>query len=210
MLNVACVQWGNYEGRGAEYVAKLFGMVARHLPAGLEWRGVCLTNDTGTVPDGIWAKMSPLHVEGWWNKIALFRDNAFPDGDRVLYFDLDTVILGSLADVACYSGKFAALSNIWGDGLASGVMAWEAGQMDHIWGLWERAGRPEAPQGDQQWINFVARSSDRLQRLYPDQFVSFKADCQDGPPDGARVVYFHGQPRPHEVSESWVNKAWTA
>lgn len=53
---------------------------------------------------------------------------------RVLYLDLDTVITGSLDDLAGYSGPFAALSvedmanERRPDGLNSSVMCWDAGK----------------------------------------------------------------------------------
>lgn len=52
---------------------------------------------------------------------------------RVLYIDLDTVIAGSLEDIAGYSGPFAALSaegmanERRPSGINSSVMSWEAG-----------------------------------------------------------------------------------
>lgn len=51
---------------------------------------------------------------------------------RVLYLDLDTVVVGSLGDVAGYSGTFAALSvegmanELRPTGLNSSVMSWDA------------------------------------------------------------------------------------
>lgn len=53
---------------------------------------------------------------------------------RVLYLDLDTVITGSLDDLAGYSGPFAALSveemanERRPTGLNSSVMCWDAGR----------------------------------------------------------------------------------
>lgn len=53
---------------------------------------------------------------------------------RVLYLDLDTIITGSLDDIAGYSGPFAALSvkemanERRPAGLNSSVMSWEAGR----------------------------------------------------------------------------------
>ncbi len=43
----------------------------------------------------------PLHhmYPGWWSKIELFRPDLARLGD-ILYFDLDTVVVGDLADIA--------------------------------------------------------------------------------------------------------------
>ena len=208
MLHVACVNVGNYEGRGEEYVNKLYAAIAQYLAA--PHRFVCLTGGAKRTyrSEVETVDITHLNIDGWFNKLALFQKGLFPDGDRVLYFDLDTVFVGDLDDIAGYKGRIAAMSDITSEGLASGVMAWEAGR-NRIWELWERAGRPENRRGDQQWITFVERMADRLQVKYPGQLVSYKADVEPfgNPPDGARVVYFHGKPRPHEVDAPW-NKAW--
>lgn len=209
MLTIACVQVDNYCDRGAEYVAKLFAGVVRNLTC--EWKGVCLTDDPSTVPDGIEVINPPDGISGWFNKLALFHPDAFKPGTRVIYFDLDTVFVSSLDDMAGYSGRFAAMNNILGrEGIASGVMAWEAGRVNNIWEQWEANWRPLSPGGDQQWIQFVERNCDRLNRLYPGQLVSYKADVQrlGSVPDSARAVFFHGLPRPHEVDADWMKDHW--
>jgi hypothetical protein len=208
VLTVAAVQVGNYCDRGAEYVRKLFDGVGRHLSC--EWRGLCVTDDSLSVPEGISVIAPPEGVDGWFNKLSLFRPGMFKPGSRVLYFDLDTVIVGSLDGLAGYVGRLACMDDINGEGPATGVMAWEAGRYDHIWERWEAAGRPEMPQGDQQWMHFVERNCARLNRIFPDQLVSFKADVFPigRVPDGARAVYFHGFPRPHNLDADWMTKHW--
>ena len=48
----------------------------------------------------------------------------------------------------------------------------------------------------------------RLQDRY-DGIVSYKADkCDKAPPEGARIVCFHGQPKPHNCGAPWVAAAW--
>lgn len=210
MLTVACVNWRNYAGHGSEYVKALYNGVSRYL-TGYEWRGVCLTDNPASVPDGIDPGPLPDNVSGWWNKLALFKSGTFPAGARVLYFDLDTVLVGSLDDMAGYSGRFAAMDNPEMAGLASGVMAWEAGRLNHVWDRWEYNWRPAPPRGDQQWIDFIEPQGDRLQQLYPGQLVSYKIHVKPFgiPPDGASVVYFHGRPRPHQIiHEPWMREAW--
>jgi hypothetical protein len=43
-----------------------------------------------------------------------------------------------------------------------------------------------------RWLDTAARWQDRL----PNQFVSFKVHCKNGVPHGARVIVYHGKPRP--------------
>lgn len=212
MLNVVCVQIGNYEGRGREYVAKLFHGVKWHMPADIEWRGICLTDDASMVPEGIEARLVPDAPKSWWSKLWMFRPGMFKPGDRVLFFDLDTIIVGDLADIASYTGKFAILWDFfYPDHMGSALMAWEAGALDHIWTSWNRSGRPQFdPWGDQRLIEALQPEADFWQEMHPGQTVSFKKDCRSGLPRDARVICFHGQPRPHATGVEWVDRLWNA
>jgi hypothetical protein len=205
VVTIATVQWGNFLGRGKEYVEKLYRGVARHCP--VDWKGVCLTDDPETVPDGIEAIVLQHGLDGWWNKLALFKPGMFPKGARVLFLDLDTIPIGDLAPIATYDGPFAMLRDVYRDGrFGSGVMAWEAGTLDHLWTRYEAAGFP-AIGGDQQFIEALT-SPVALQDCFPGQLVSFKADLQGSvPPPEARVCFFHGLPRPHQCG-GWVRDHW--
>jgi len=189
-LIVACLNHGNYLGRGDEYVYRLRAGVERNLKASHTFR----VFTEADIPEG---------VTGWWGKIALFRDGMLPAGERVMFFDLDTIIPGSLDDLAAYRGPLAMLSDFyhpWQQ--ASGVLLWEAGKYHHIWAEWESAGRPEMRQGDQTWIRFMEPKAPMLQTLFPGQIVGLKTQCRGHLPEGARVCCYHGQPKPHE--NNWL------
>ena len=68
-----------------------------------------------------------------------------------------------------------------------------------------KAMRDFAAEGDQAWINRFKPSVDYFQDLYPNEVVSYKAHCLNGNaavvPNKAKVVCFHGKPRPHEVKD---------
>lgn len=212
MLNVVCLNVGDYQGRGTEYVSRLCDGVKRHMP--IKHRFIVFTDDAQSVPSG--AEYHPVDTDlpnSWWAKIFLWKPLAFGAGERCLYLDLDTAIVGDLSDIASYRGPFAMLNDMYyPDRGGSAVMAWEAGaQNDHIWENWDRAGRPQFdPHGDQAWIEAMTPGHDRWQAMLPRQFVSFKAHClpRGGIPADARVLCFHGRPRPHEVTQEWARRAW--
>lgn len=193
MFNVICVNNRDYLGCGQTYVDKLYRAVASNIETfdllpGEDWQFHVLTEDE---VDG---------AVGWWAKIHLFKPGLFEG--RCLYFDLDTVIVGSLEDLVQYDGDFAGISDFYDQRrLQTGVMAWEAGEADSVYERWVACGKPEFPVGDAGWIGTVVPSADRLDRVFPGQIVSFKRDCLDGVPDDARVVCFHGKPRPHHLKE---------
>jgi hypothetical protein len=213
MLNVATVQVQNYEGRGGEYLRKFYEGIDRHMPSGVEWLGVCFTDNPDSVPDGIVSRPAPSAVSGWWCKLGMFREDAFLPGERVLFSDLDALFVGDLADIAAYQGKFAALRDpYFPDHLGSALMAWEAGTLHHVWERYDNGGRPQFdPRGDQFWIETVQPEYDRWQDMFPGQVVSFKANClhQGKMPDDARVCVFHGHPRPHQCRAPYIKNLWS-
>lgn len=150
---------------------------------------------------------------GWWSKLELFRDGVFPKGQRVLYADLDTTFVGPLDEILSTRGWFVALSNFYiragrqsvGGPLGSGLMAWTAGTVGN---LYERfAARPVdimancGGYGDQLFIHNEVGERRYWQDLLPGQVVSYKVHCEKGVPEEARVVCFHGKPKPWDVPE---------
>ena len=209
MLHIVCVNKGNYLGRGVEYVNILYDQVRRNLEAGTKGEFVVFTDreEKGYHPD-IVQRLLPDTVSGWWAKIFLFKDGLFPYGDRILFFDLDTLVVGTLDDVVQYQGDFAMLRDFYRpQHMQSSVMAWRSGFGTHIWDEYLNAGMPtHDPLGDQNWIEGLTEP-DVLQDLFPGAFVSYKVHCKPYPPRGARIIVFHGKPRPHEV-EGWVADTW--
>lgn len=205
MTTVACVlkAGGDF---GPEYVHALKRGLDRCMPAG-SCEFAVLTDVAG-LPGG-----RPLKYgwKGWWSKLELFRPGAFTG--RVLYMDLDTLIVGDLGDLCSYEGEFAGIRSLMhgkGGKLQSGVMAWTPGPV--TWALWEAFTRNPAAsmkaRGDGEWIAAHVEKADRLNDLYPGQIVSTKVEAKKGIPPNARLVCLHGRPRPHEARAGWAHQQW--
>jgi hypothetical protein len=196
---VACVlrAGGEYT---PEHVARLKEGVEKHLPGA---RFVCLS-DTEVPCERI-----PLITDwpGWWAKIELMRPDI--EGD-LLYFDLDTIITGSLQRIASRRGLILLQDFYRKDGLGSGMMHLPACERAPLWRSF--AADPggfmadHARGGDQSFMEaFWLRRAKRWQSEVPGQVVSYKKDVRRrGIPATARVVCFHGQPRPWAVN--WLEK----
>jgi hypothetical protein len=184
-LTVACVEWGNYLGRGEEYVEKLRAGVGRWLQLSHEF--VCVR------PEG--------ELQGWWNKIELFRPGRFTG--RVLYLDLDSVIVGQLDELAISPGIVYLKDWGWKKHVyGSGTMVWDAGDHEDIF----RRFSPMVSEwfaGDQDWMTHLGGWAPLPAHLCR----SYRYHCKDRPPADCSVVAFHGQPKPHEVG-GWVAEAW--
>lgn len=207
MLNVACVSVGNYQKCGAKYVNCLYAMCRRHIT--VPFRFVCLTDDAARLHAAIEVIPKPANAWGWWCKIALFAPGAFPAGARVLFFDLDTLIVANIDDLAAYDGTFAGLGCARSNRLfSSGVMAWQAGTADRIWLDWLAAGQPLPGNGDDEWIDRVRPDAVRLQRKFPGIYSYKFHKCQSGPPADARIIYYQRMPKPHNCGAPWVAEHW--
>ena len=217
MLSVVCINAGNYLGLGHTYTNNLRRAVSRNLT--LDHRFVCFTDAAkeGYI-HGIEVRPLPGKehpISGWWHKVALFKAGVFEDGERIVFLDLDSVITGSLDDIASYDGEFAMLQDVMFRGLrASGVMAWRGGFGSFLWDDYVAAGYPQNIQhpgynfgGDGAWIGRNVDGIDLLQDLYPNQIASYKMTGGILAPY-TRIVAFHGVPRPHEVTTGWVPKLW--
>lgn len=211
VLSVACVlkSGGVYGGR---YVANLAAAVARHLQQ--PYRFVCLTDVPEVLPQGI--ETAPLvhGWSGWWSKMELFRPDLFR-GERVLFFDLDTLIVDDLSDIAAVEGVTLLRDFYRPEGLQSSVMMLPEAERGRIWGAFIRD--PDGiicefkAGGDQRFLERVIPYAERWQDVFPGQIVSYKpipgGPHLQGTPDGARVVCFHGKPKPHELN-NWTREYW--
>jgi hypothetical protein len=212
-LTVVCLKAGKLYG--PEYVNILYDMVSRNLPQGYEGSFVCLTDDPEGLSEGIQTIPLPDDLEGWWGKLYMFKRGLFRDKSRLLFMDLDTLIIGNIAEIANYRGQFATLRDFfYPQQLGPAIIAWEAGSFSaSIWEEWVAQGEPRHPMGDLWWINNhdqgrFSKKIDKLQDLFPGQIVSYKVDCKPYPPSGANVVCFHGQPKPDNCPDEWVQSVW--
>lgn len=190
LLTVACVCVGPaYEDR---YVLILRDMVRRYLP--IDHRFVCLSDRQ---IEGV--ECVAVEHRGWWSKIELFKPGRFQS--RVLYLDLDVAVVGPLEDLAAEPG----IVKDWHlPGFNSSVMCWDAGTRDHLYTDWSPAVMARLP-GDQDWITEQAPDWPTFR---PRWCVSYRTHCMTRLPDDARIVCFHGKPKPHEVLSGWVPEVW--
>jgi len=140
-----------------------------------------------------------------------------------LYFDLDTVIVGSLDALAGYHHRFTAAHEYYRPHmLCSTAMAWN-GDYSFIARAYEAAPNELARKydkqirprvGDQAFIEDQLKARgikfDTFRDLFGETSIaSYKVHkCEGAPPDGAAAVAFHGRPKPDEIRTGWVPKAW--
>ncbi len=192
------------------YVEKLKESIDRY--SSMEF--VCLSDDP-EVPGYI-----PLAYDwpGWWSKMELFRPDIL-QGTDILYMDLDTVLSGPISPIEAVCGRHTLpilLQDFYvSDRLASGVMWLPERYRPKVWNLWQRI--PDAimeecgSAGDQAFIGGMYKNlAQTWQSVLPDMFASYKCHiAREGVPGHikydevdvtkARVVCYHGRPRPDET-----------
>jgi hypothetical protein len=217
---VACVlkSGGCYDAR---YVANLERQVRSHMH--VPYRFVALTDCLDGEVDCV--KLPLVHGwPGWWSKLELFNHEALGRPSRVIYFDLDTLILGDITRLAT-APLYAKFYMIRGfrhpERRGSGVMVW-AGNYSKLYDQFVKSAPHYLtkvgairPLGDQLFIKSAIcrhyrQEPEPLQASLFPGLVSYKNDClpHGGPPDGASIVCFHGTPRIHQVSDPWVREVW--
>jgi len=172
---------------------------------------VCLTDDPKGLSKSIDRVVKFRHnYPKWWGKIELFRPDIFEDR-QVFYFDLDTFIVGNLDEIVFYDGEFCALRDFYHlHSMGSGVMSWHGERVYRLYEDFKSNSNTGMSRfsgvGDQGWIEMYKPSpSDYFQDIFPNQIVSYKAHCIKANntvnlPKNAKVICFHGKPRPHEIN----------
>lgn len=224
-LHVVCYRWGTrYVSRDVNILA---ASVARHLS--VPHTVHCVTDDPAGLREGIVAHPLPDEgIDGIWRKLGTFRRNFLGlEGQYVVSFDLDVVIVGSLdflaerPEVDFYIGRNWARAAT--SSRASGsVYRLKVGSHAHVWDTFiadpaaavDRFHGVTRLIGEQNWLQHTVGTF----TFFPDgKLVSFKRHCGARapsvlglstarfgvavPPPGAAVVSFHGDPLPRDVRD---------
>ena len=191
-----------------DYVYRLQTMVANNLAK--RYQFLCLTDRE--IP-GVDCVRPLLGFPGWYSKLELFELETGP----AIYFDLDVVIVGPIEPLLCVDG--IKIPKNWAQsghgGCQSSVMAWKGD-----YAMLARLFKPEllTPPtsgnfglygplklwGDQEYITEMLGEPGGIVVEEMNGVFSYKYHCQNGLPPTAKVVCFHGSPKPHEVSAEWI------
>ena len=160
-------------------------------------------NDRG-LGDDRFKSWQPIDLRGWYNKLYLFKPGVL--SGRCVFVDLDTIIVGNLDELFDYDGELCVLRDLVHQlHFGSGLMAFQAEAVGGIWETFVKKGCPVMEEGDQELIEDAFPDADFFQDRCPGQAVSYKLHCRKKrTPSYARVVCFHGPPRPHEIQDEFL------
>lgn len=210
MLTVACVL---YEGKDVpshskdiftpEWVDKLYRGVRRNLTQPFEF--VCFVDKDYIFEERISVRKLELPYR---NMLSLLE--SFKLKGKVLFMGLDTVITGNIDHIANFDTQFAMTRDPNNPKIGcSGVMlfenpgVWEKVKEDH-----ENIGRNfqmcRCP-SDMKYLTTIPHDYLDDMGIY-----SYKVHIKKNREllDDARIIYFHGREKPHEIKERFVDEHW--
>jgi hypothetical protein len=221
-INVVCLKWGNkYD---ATYVNRLYSMVKRNLTIPFDF--YCITEDDTGIDKNIKIKPIPnLALEGWWFKLTFFQKDAYNLKGRILFLDLDVVIVNNIDEICLTESSFSAVKE-WNDSgyVQSTVFTLDINQHTYVYDnfITNHQSITKRLAGDQDWIS---ESIDKTKMLFfpADWVVSYKWHCNSKGfkllgnlgkllglwfafgeavlPKNAKIVAFHGKPDPEDVMD---------
>ncbi|TVR51615.1 MAG: glycosyltransferase [Puniceicoccaceae bacterium] len=218
---VVCMKWG--DKFPAADVNRLFRAVSGALPGPV--RFYCVTDDGAGIDEAITVLPIPdLPVIGnnvynrGWRKLTLFSPELKAIRGPTLYLDLDVVLTGTLEAFFKQPGDFHVMKDfkwIYVRNSFTGntsVFHYVAGKDYGVYDRLRELGLEELRRryrNEQELLSDCMRLRGEL-RYWPKGWcVSYKYDCVPWfpvslwqvprPPPGAKVVVFHGRPKPEEA-----------
>lgn len=215
MLTIASVFVRGEYPYTPEYVARLYGMVRRWIDR--PFRAVCLTDQPASMPDGV-EPVTITKLAGFapWSKLELFNPARQWPG-RVLYLDLDSLIVAPLGPLVDTPAPFVITDDPKGrtgkDGFGraivrrfnSSVMAWDGGTQTQLYTRWTPA-VSDRLSGDQDWIG--ESMPDAV--TWPRAWFPRISELVGAPPSPPAKVVFCKVPKQVIARERfpWVREVW--
>jgi hypothetical protein len=217
MTTACCVWVHGHVPFTSDYVIRLASMVKRHMDR--PYRFVCLCDKPYMLAhqQGIERIQIPKPergIFGWWSKLRLF-DASLGLSGRILYLDLDTLVVKSLAPILDYPSKFALIpdaGNFRGRGslavvkqFNSSVMVWDAGVNAQLWDDWTPA-VAKSLWGDQDWVSEQMPEADRM----PAGWFPRLSELKENRPGPDCKVVLVKKPKPAEAVKlyPWISEYW--
>lgn len=181
-----------------EWVERLYRGCQRNLTRPFNF--VLFTDQARIYREPISQELMSNPHPGYGDCIEPYRLN-----EPMILMGLDTVITGNidhLADYCLNASRIALPRDPFKPMQAcNGVSLVPPGQAD-VWNRW-------TGQNDMEWAR--AQPHDFIDDLFPGQVRSYKCHVKHGGLGDARIVYFHGKEKPHELAgaEPWISEHWT-
>lgn len=199
MITVATVYFEAKEGSPhwthayrPHWVDKLYRQVARNYSDKFQF--VCLTDKTYDFDEPI--VQMQLHSTNWRKAcIQMYGLEA----KRIVAMGLDTMIVGNVDDIFAYNGDLAVPMDPYNIGAPCNAVVLCPQRLDIV---------AAGVKAEDDMTVFRKFDYEKLDDLFPGQILSYKVHVKGHPLGDARIVYFHGPPKQHQLTEDWAVRAW--
>jgi len=177
------------------WVTKLYNGFARNLT--VPWRFVLFTDRPRMLPAHIKQDRIRMEEPDYSCLIEPFRY-----GCPMILVGLDTIVLGSVDHLASYClthDKLALPRDPFDPKVACNGVALIPEGHQYVYRNWR---------GENDMIYLRTQEHDYIDDLFPGQVVSYKVHVKKNGLGNAKIVYFHGQEKPHELDEPWIKENW--
>lgn len=213
-VTVCCLKQG--AKYGPEYVDILHSMVSRNLSIPHDF--ICHTDDDTGIHPAVECYPIEGGLIGWWGKMNFYRERPLGvETDRIVFFDLDVVITGSLDDLVRFPSHHAMIRD-YPEGLLppqneksrhgnSSVFVMTRGRMVKAWERFvadahlHKTGPSQQGYINRYFLDDIDLLPDGMCKSY--KLHNLKNDLSDD----CRVVMFHGAPKPPDCG-GWVRDFW--
>ena len=169
-----------------------------------------------------------------YTKFELFEKELHDITGQILFLDLDVVINNSIDDLFLFEpdAEFVGIQDWEIDCINASCMRFNAGEHSYIIDNWFESVRtkftiedcfdaaingknelyhdldsfpPVVYRGDQEWTTRQLKEQNVDIIYYPSDWLQSYTHGYDM---NAKIVVFHGTPKPHEVEDTWVKENW--
>ena len=212
MISFVCCYWqpgltdlpGFTKCYDPSWVSKLFRGIRRNYK-GEDWEFVCL--DHFVEPETGWSPM----MQVW--------DPKRTKGDIIIPLGLDMVFTGDITEICNTDCEVGLIRDPYRKyTICNGLGIYTRECANLLWDIWENNKEEcikECTTGRKYFSEmaflrkYVGLDCTLLDELYPNQILSYKVHCkQNPPPPSARIVYFHGTPKQHQIEQEWIKEVW--
>ena len=197
-LLVVCVKYGTKYG--PDYVNKLYHGVQKNLT--IPHNFICYTEDPSGLDKEI--NVAPLNkgFDGWWNKASIFN-GSFQDGTKVIYIDLDMIIVGNIDYLAESPYAFATMSTkdlhceVAQEGYNSSIIVYSPKVFgvvcDFLSSYYSEVTKVMVR--FDYYLEMMIKNAALLQEIFPNKIVDYVMKCTKSLPEGATIVCFPRSPK---------------
>lgn len=213
MITVLCIWQSGTDFDYYPYVSRLRNMVFRHLSRPHEF--VCITD----CPDYVDCRTIDIKYSfpGKWCKMEMWRPDLSVRGNRVLFLDLDEVVVNTLDPLLDLEGDLILTQCAYNYNAknprriarySSAVVLYDSPNVrPQIWNGFDRKCVPERFVGDQDYVGFLCPN----EGTFPEKWVyKYRKERHQRAPETEASVMSFASTKPHQVENelSWVSQYW--